>query len=170
MLASLLLWLACAAASIRAHWWSDVFICDIPFALMPKGVDRSRETALRVRNQVHAISIEWFARNAPLRRRPLFAIVPQWADRAINDPNATLSVPGFRLFNDRVFIAHWLISSLTFPLPALALLRWRRRVGRVGHGLCPTCGYDLRASPDRCPECGNGVIAPPGRSAPASAV
>jgi hypothetical protein len=52
------------------------------------------------------------------------------------------------------FVPHWCLAIVTGILPAVwaAMAFRRRRVAAAG--LCPTCGYDLRASPDRCPECG----------------
>ena len=48
-----------------------------------------------------------------------------------------------------------LILTALLPLAWLRGARLRRR--RARRGLCPCCGYDLRASPDRCPECGTTV-------------
>ena len=47
----------------------------------------------------------------------------------------------------------WLVAGALSLLPAARLYRRMRRRYPTGH--CPTCGYDLRATPDRCPECGN---------------
>jgi len=58
---------------------------------------------------------------------------------------------------------HWMVIVpmwLPVALLATAAVLSRRadhralRADRRARGLCPACGYDLRASRDRCPECG----------------
>lgn len=77
---------------------------------------------------------QWRAGLVPAGRNP-----PKWA--------ALLRLP------------YWIICPLLACLPGWWLVRTKSR----RRGLCPTCGYDLRATPDRCPECG--TVPKPAQSA-----
>ena len=50
-----------------------------------------------------------------------------------------------------VGVPHWSLCLLS-TVPVMTRPAWRSR--RRDPGLCPRCGYDLRATPNRCPECG----------------
>lgn len=63
------------------------------------------------------------------------------------------------------------LFMLSLLFPAARLLVWatrrRRELERRRMGLCPACGYDLRASKDCCPECGTPVPPDPATRMPA---
>jgi hypothetical protein len=55
-----------------------------------------------------------------------------------------------------VVLPWWVLVALFGAAPMYRMVTaWKRaRFKRLNPGLCDSCGYDLRATPDRCPECG----------------
>jgi hypothetical protein len=59
---------------------------------------------------------------------------------------------GMRRYN--LVVPFWLLALLCTLFPFLWLLHQSQSRRRRRHGLCASCGYDLRATPNECPECG----------------
>jgi len=117
------------------------------------------------------LSLQWRARDAP----PM-VILPRYDVRRSFVPGIVFTTGhGSAITSKDVFpvassflSVSWgwplLLSSIVFlPIPARWLQLRRRYRRRIAQALCVTCGYDLRASPDRCPECGT---VPPKRETP----
>jgi hypothetical protein len=57
-----------------------------------------------------------------------------------------------------VWVPYWVVVLAASVLPTVYAAYgkcYRLRAERAAKGLCPRCGYDLRATLDRCPECGS---------------
>jgi hypothetical protein len=94
----------------------------------------------------HAMTLAGGPRQGPLGRLGF------WHLRAPMQKSAGATSPG-NYYAEWAAPA-WAVCLVLALLPAARVVRWRRERSRGRAGLCPTCNYDLRATPNRCPECG----------------
>jgi hypothetical protein len=103
------------------------------------------------RRNLGANGRHWVHTSAPADR--LDSLAPQWG---VIKPTGGWA--GFRYWKgsyfEAVMLPDWALIAATASMPVGWVIRFVRRRGRAACGLCPSCGYDLRATPERCPECG----------------
>jgi hypothetical protein len=64
------------------------------------------------------------------------------------------SVQGKRYTHHDIELPLWIPFAIAAVSPLMWCYRQRRGRRRLRHNFCDSCGYDLRATPERCPECG----------------
>ena len=145
---SLLLCVAVCGLWVRSYWHSDAVVAY--GATKTHGVLSRRGVVYLVREPaavwVGVVPVTWERVSRPASAG---APMPPEASRFLGFGYA--GVQGSQIAG-----APWWSVFLLTVCPSLLLLRATRRAFRDrAAGLCPACGYDLRATPERCPECGS---------------
>jgi hypothetical protein len=82
-----------------------------------------------------------------------------WFQNSFQQKNGNWNrMPSNDVMQDRftcLMLPYWLLAgiALVLPLKQMGMLVWHE-IRKAPAGYCKSCGYDLRATPDRCPECG----------------
>lgn len=189
---SLVLCLAVVTFWVRSHWATD-YLKFVRFSGSAGGGGGSYSDTVYAGSRATGLGFSMSRRGRPATGPPQFRpwrfngyrggppMVKPWFSTEFqftsshDERAASYYVPGagsdiVRTSHYYVWIPHWILVLLTCLLPFYWIVLRRRRVvarRRQSAGLCPRCGYDLRATPGRCPECGAAV--PPAEAGPKSA-
>ncbi|MFI5379659.1 MAG: hypothetical protein ACHRHE_10205 [Tepidisphaerales bacterium] len=175
---SLLLCVAAVALLVRSYWICDSWVWDRPKTQDNSVVDNY--AAISERGLIYARYIPawdvapafyskspWNFRADPSPRRSSFPADTVWQrwgfHYVVTGSGRAQWMVRLRSYRSETgwefTLPHWFVAAMFSILPAIRLWAWRRQRRRNRVGLCPTCGYDLRATADHCPECGTGVPA-----------
>lgn len=165
---SLLLCVSTGGLWLRSYWVSDELVLSNEYTRETKLLSSSRGLICFSSAQFFNVGYggPWFGHQTERPPRPVPWNQPSWLKRA-GFGYETVAVPQTTQW--------WVASPLWFPLLLLGLvavlsgrqLLRRIRADKDRGRRCVSCGYDLRATPDRCPECGTSVLKP---AAPAAVV
>ena len=168
---SVLLCMATGAIWLRSHWHSYYLIMQVHERSPDGGHAADREERSLEISEGGVVYVWTMDRGSPFQHpQPTYrewrfhsspVTGPSWpkGESALDPDNWFMGFAygptgGNYSAGDVVRIPLWLPATITAIPPLIAVFRWQRTCRRAKRGLCLTCGYDLRATPDRCPECG----------------
>jgi hypothetical protein len=155
-------WASAVGPEAAFNAWSSHGCCvlqraDVPLEMGPShyrlhgGAENAQVWAAMVPQPYGMLFWEWTGLIRAVTR------VPWHEGPASASPGFGAGFTTYQASARTLWVPYWLLAATTAWLPgrrAVKAWRTRRRIRRLRAGLCPGCGYDVRATPGQCPECG----------------